>query len=251
MKKILLASAALIAFGATAANAQDLVTAKAGTIKLDVRVTGILPDEDAPLRVGNGLSALLGPADTKLPLHAEVDDSYVPTIGLEYYLNDNISIEAIAGTGVHEVTVPGAKAVLHDGALAPTVPAGLVNMTSDKVAKVAHLPPTVTAKYHFNSKGKFSPYVGAGVTYIWFYSEDSKNNVDLNLKDGFGYAVQLGLDVNTASKWSYNVDVKKIFFETDAYVGATSAGGAYVADALRSKVQLDPLVVSVGFGYKF
>ena len=106
MKKILLASAALIAFGATAANAQDLVTAKAGTIKLDVRVTGILPDEDAPLRVGNGLSALLGPADTKLPLHAEVDDSYVPTIGLEYYLTDNISIEAIAGTGVHEQLRP-------------------------------------------------------------------------------------------------------------------------------------------------
>ena len=244
MKKILLASAALIAFGATAANAQDLVTAKAGTIKLDVRVTGILPDEDAPLTVGNGLSGVLAPTLTtgaNTGLKAEVDDSYVPTIGLEYYLTDNISVEAIAGTGVHEVTVPGAKAAL--GALVP--------MTSDKVAKVAHLPPTVTAKYHFNSKGKFSPYVGAGVTYIWFYSEDSKNNVDLNLKDGFGYAVQLGLDVNTASKWSYNVDVKKIFFETDAYVGATTAGGAYVADALRSKVTLDPLVVSVGFGYKF
>ena len=244
MKKILLASAALIAFGATSAYADDLVTAHKGTLKLDVRLTGIIPDEDAPIRVGSGTAGILGPVDAQTGLHADVNDSYTPTIGLEYYLTDNISVEAIAGTGYHKITVPGSKAVLDDTL-------GLIDMRNDNVTKVAHLPPTITAKYHFNTKGKFSPYVGVGVSYIWFYSEDSQNGIKVDLDDGAGYAAQLGLDVNTASKWSYNIDVKKIWFETDATVRASLVNGALVEDALRSKVTLDPWVVSVGFGYKF
>jgi outer membrane protein len=42
--------------------------------------------------------------------------------------------------------------------------------------------------------------------------------------------------------WSLNADVKKVWFETDAKIN----GGA-----LKSKVKLDPVVASVGFGYKF
>ena len=42
--------------------------------------------------------------------------------------------------------------------------------------------------------------------------------------------------------WSANLDVKKVWFETDAKIN----GGA-----LTSKVKLDPVVASVGLSRKF
>ncbi|HQN52646.1 MAG TPA: OmpW family outer membrane protein, partial [Phenylobacterium sp.] len=69
-----------------------------------------------------------------------------------------------------------------------------------------------------------------------------KNGFKVKLDDGFGYALQAGVDIATAGKWSVNVDAKKIFFETDASIN----GGA-----LKSKVKLDPWVISAGVGYKF
>jgi outer membrane protein len=64
----------------------------------------------------------------------------------------------------------------------------------------------------------------------------------LALTNGFAPAVEGGVDVALAGKWSANLDVKKVFFKTDATIN----GGA-----LASKVYLDPLIVSAGIGYKF
>ncbi len=214
MKKLIISSIIALGFMAGAANAQDFIAPKAGTIKLDVRLTAVVPVEK-----GNILTA--GGVDTGLD--AEVNDSFVPTIGLEYYFTDKVSIEAIAGTANHTVKAVGGA-------------------TNVKVAELWHLPPTITAKYHFMAGQKVSPYVGAGVTYIWFYSEDGLNNFNVDMKDGLGYAVQAGADIATKGKWSYNIDVKKIMFETDANINF---------GALKSKVTLDPWVVSFGVGYKF
>lgn len=215
MKKLILASVAALALCATSAFADEAIKkAGKGTIKLDVRVTAVVPDESGDILTAAG-------ADSGLDV--AVNDSYVPTIGLEYYLTDNVSIEAIAGTANHTVKAVNAT-------------------TNVKVMELWHLPPTVTAKYHFKSESKLTPYVGAGLTYIWFYSEAKKNGFDVNLKDGFGYALQLGADYDLKGPWSLNFDVKKIMFETDADINA---------GALKSAVTLDPLVASVGFGYKF
>ena len=50
------------------------------------------------------------------------------------------------------------------------------------------------------------------------------------------------MDVALKDRWSANLDVKKVFFETDASVNN---------GALKTKVKLDPWVVSAGVGYKF
>lgn len=215
MKKIIIASIAALTLAAGGASAQEAFkTAHAGTIKLDVRATVVAPDES-----GNILTA----AGADSGLDVAVNDSVVPTIGLEYYLSPSVSLEIIAGTAPHSVKAVGGA-------------------TNIKVAEIYHVPPTLTAKYHFAPEAKVSPYVGAGLTYIWFASEDGKNGFKVDLKDDFGYTVQGGLDIATQGPWSINVDVKKIFFDTNAVIN----GGA-----LKSKVTLDPLVFSIGFGYKF
>ena len=147
----------------------------------------------------------------------------VPTIGISYFLTDHVAIEAIAGTSKHTVKAVG--------------PA-----TNVQVHDTWVLPPVVALQYHFAPDAKVSPYVGAGINYMLFYNDKDKNGFKVKLDDGFGYALQAGVDIATAGKWSVNVDAKKIFFETDASIN----GGA-----LKSKVKLDPWVISAGVGYKF
>ena len=89
---------------------------------------------------------------------------------------------------------------------------------------------------------RFSPYVGAGINFMLFYSGEDKNGFTVDLDNGVGYALQAGVDVAIQGPWSANLDVKKVWFETDAKIN----GGA-----LTSKVQLDPVVASVGLSRKF
>jgi outer membrane protein len=215
MKKIILASVVAIAMAATSASAADLVVAKKGTIKLDVRATAVVPAEE-------------GKVDQAPSLTVDINNSFVPTIGIEYYLTDAVSVEAIAGTANHKIKVNGLTAI------------GTAN---DDLAKIWHLPPTVTAKYHFDTKTAYVPYVGAGVSYVMFYSVKGQNGLSVDLKNKAGFALQAGVDVNTNTKMSYNFDVKKIYVETDARVN----NGVYTATG----VKVDPLVVSAGVGFKF
>ncbi len=220
MKKLILASVAALALSASGAMADGLVTAKKGTIKLDVRLTNVAPDEKGDVLTAAG-------ADTTL--NVAIGNYTIPTIGIEYYLTDNVSVEAIAGVTRHKISVPGIKAAL--------------NATpSDDLAKVWILPPNITAKYHFNTNSAFVPYVGAGINYMLYYSIKEQSSLPVSLKNKGGLALQAGFDVNTTSKLSYNFDVKYDFVKTDAKV----AGGAY-----KSNVTVNPLIVSLGVGYKF
>ncbi|MFW8695402.1 OmpW/AlkL family protein, partial [Mesorhizobium japonicum] len=97
------------------------------------------------------------------------------------------------------------------------------------------LPPVVTLQYRPLNSGRVSPYVGAGVNYMLFYSGKDKNGFTVDLGNGFGYALQAGADIGIQGPWSLNVDVKKVWFNTDANIND---------GALKSDVDLDPWVVS-------
>lgn len=213
IRTALLAGAAVLALAGTA-NAQEFTPKHKGLIMLNVRATDVSPDTSDAITTAAGAAT---------GLHVDVKDDVMPTIGLSYFLTDHVAIEAIAGTTKHTVRAqgPGTNIAVHDTWV---------------------LPPVVSLQYHFAPAAKFSPYVGAGVNYMIFYSGKDKNGFNVKLKDGFGYALQAGADIATKGPWSVNVDVKKVFFETDAKIN----GGT-----LKSKVNLDPWVVSGGFGYKF
>lgn len=212
-------TAAVLAAGlaltlAGAAQAQEFQPKSAGTTMLNVRVTSVDPE------AGDPITTLAGAATG---LRAEVNADVMPTIGLSYFFTDNVAVEVIAGTTKHTVTAKG--------------PA-----TDLKVKETWVLPPVVSLQYHFAPAAKVSPYVGAGVNYMIFYNGSDKNNFDLDIDNGFGFALQAGVDVAVSGPWSANLDVKKVFFETDATDNR---------NGVKSKVKLDPWVVSAGFGYKF
>ena len=206
-------AASLLAF--SAAQAQEAVKPKAkGDLVLNVRVTDVAPDAGNPI-----LTAAGAPSGLK----ADVNDDIKPTIGLSYFLSDKLAVEVIAGTTQHTVKAVGGA-------------------TNVEVHKTWVLPPVVSLQYHPFPAAKFSPYVGAGLNYMLFYSSKDKNGFKVKLDDGFGYALQVGADVPLNERYNLNIDVKKVWFETDASIN----GGA-----LKSKVKLDPIVASVGIGYRF
>ncbi len=199
---------------AGAVHADDFKPKTAGLVMLNVRLTDVSPDAGDPITTTAGAAT---------GLHADVKMDVMPTIGLTYFFTDHVAVEAIAGTTRHKIKAVG----------------GTTNVA---VKDTWVLPPVVALQYHFAPAAKVSPYVGAGVNYMIFYGGSNKNGFNLKLKDGFGAALQAGVDIAASGPWSVNVDVKKIFFKTDA---------KDAKNGLKASVNLDPWVLSAGFGYKF
>jgi outer membrane protein len=222
MKKSLLVLAVVAAF------APVLAQAEAGDFVVRLRATHVAPDESSKLGAQTDttpLAAAYGP-DAALV----VKSNTIPEIDFSYYITKNIAAELILAVGTrHDVIATktgGADANL-----------GSVNL----------LPPTLTGQWHFNPDQTFDPYLGAGVSYI----RAMDNNLNLGAtpirisRNSFGPAIQAGLDYNLGDKWLLNVDVKKIWFDTK--VEGQSGGVWYKIDQL----DINPWVISVGFGKKF
>ncbi|WIY70031.1 OmpW family outer membrane protein [Aquidulcibacter paucihalophilus] len=202
------------ATGATAQTANDWQVARKGDWIVTGRITDVSSSADDSIFTSGGV-------DTGL--NVDVGNSTMPTLGFTYFLTDNISVEAILGATQHEIRAQGGA-------------------TDVAVHETWVLPPVVTLQYRPAPEARVSPYVGAGINYMLFFDGKDQNGFTVDLEDGFGYALQAGADVALTGPWTLNVDVKKVWFDTEATVN----GGA-----LTSDVNLDPLVVSVGIGRKF
>lgn len=173
------------------------------------RAIGVIPDESSTTSIGGKVT---------------VDDQVVPELDFTYFFTDHIAAELIAAVTPHDM---GAKNT------------GLGNLD---LGDVWLLPPTLTAQYHFNPYGDIRPYVGAGLSYIHYFNVDSAGFNSIKYDDGFGYALQAGVDIAIDNHWAINADVKKIYHNVDAKIN----GGAVTAD-----VDLDPWIVGVGLAYRF
>lgn len=205
----LLISVTPLAFSAQAA-ARDLGDSWWSKERFEIRARaiGVIPDEDSTVDIGG---------------KAHVGNAVTPELDLSYFITNNIAVEAIAATAQHKLTYTG-DADLGDTWI---------------------LPPTVTLQYHFTPDSTFSPYVGAGINYSYFYGEKSGNGFNsLDVDGGFGWALQAGTDIWLNKNWGLNLDVKKIFLNVDAKVNAG-------ATPVHADVDLDPWIVGAGVSYRF
>lgn len=155
-------------------------------------------------------------------LDVEVGSNVRPTITAEYFVRDNLGIEVLASWPFeHDIDING-----------------LGNVGSTK-----HLPPTVSIQYHFG-EGKVRPFLGAGVNYTYFFSEDTNGALagsDLELDSSFGLAAHAGLDFKVGDKGSVRVDARWIDIDTDVKVDGADLG----------TVNIDPLVYGVAYVMEF
>jgi len=203
----------LLAQPAIAQQAGDMGLGKqAGTWLIRGRAVAVAPDVSSSISVIGGKAA--------------VTTSGSPEVDVTYFLTDNIAAELIAATTRHGVKATGTSL-------------GTVNLGSTWV-----LPPTATLQWHFAPKAQFSPYVGAGLNVTFFYNGKVPGGLiqKVTYSNNASAALQAGVDIGLGGRWFLNADVKKIFLSTTAKVN----GGAIVA-----KVDLDPWVGGIGFGYRF
>lgn len=197
---------------ASAFAAPQLAQAAEGPWMVRVRAVDLNMENKSDPILGTGPSDLI-----------EVDDKTIPEVDISYFFTKNIAAELILTyPQKHDVTVDGAK-----------------------IGTFKHLPPTLTLQYHFLPDATFRPYVGAGINYTRIGSVSlNALGADLDLEDdSIGGALQIGFDVKLTDNWFLNVDVKKIYIESDVTIKGT--------DTKVSKVTLDPLAIGVGVGYRF
>ncbi|MEQ8557219.1 MAG: OmpW family outer membrane protein [Henriciella sp.] len=200
------------------------------------RVIGVLPDEGANLSVGG----------TALPGSVDIGDQYVPELDITYFFTDNIAAELILGVTPHDVK-----------ATAVTVPGVLDGATVD-LGDVWLLPPTLTLQYHFDTGSAFKPYVGAGVNATFFFNEDEGAVADsIEYDPTVGFALQAGFDYDLDGQeggWAFNADVKKVWIEPDVTVDLSSALGPSLGVEkvkVNADVEINPVIVGLGLGYRF
>ena len=162
---------------------------------------------------------------------ADISSVTVPTLSLTYFLNPNFAVEAICCFTSHKITGKGGIAA------------------AGQIADTWLLPATITAQYHFTGLGGIKPYIGAGVSAFYFFSEKAGGalaNTSVDIDPALGFALQAGADFDLGGGWYARADVKKIFIDTKATWKNPDDTVAASANA-----QVDPLVVSVGLGYRF
>lgn len=149
-----------------------------------------------------------------------VSDKTIPEVDFSYFFSPNLAAELI-------LTVPQQ----HDVTLAGT-----------KIGTFKHLPPTLTAQWHFLPGQTVNPYVGAGLNFTLISDVKLANGaLDLD-KSSVGLAAQAGVDFKVAANCYINLDVKYAQLKTDV----KTAAGAKV-----TTVKVDPFLYGVGVGYRF
>ncbi|HEV2676403.1 MAG TPA: OmpW family outer membrane protein [Aliidongia sp.] len=184
----------------------------ADSLLVRVRGLGIMPD------TSSSISAIHG--------QVHVSDTVAPEVDASYFLTDGFAIETIVTTTRHRVVARGT--VLGD------VDAGTVRL----------LAPTVIAQWHFMPHAAFSPYVGAGATYSWFFDPAAPGGLvnKIAYSRALGGAIEAGADYNVTGRWFLNFDVKRLFFQTTVKID----GGA-----IRAETNVRPTIVGAGIGYRF
>ncbi|KAF1712797.1 OmpW/AlkL family protein [Pseudoxanthomonas sacheonensis] len=207
---ILAGLAAAIATAATPAFAQSK-----GDWTLGVGVHQVNPKSDNGALDGTALG--LG----RLPV--EVDSDVSPTVTLEYFIADDMGIEVLAALPFkHGISIDGVGTV----------------------GETKQLPPVVSFQYHFNSAGKVSPFLGAGINYTAFFSEESKGalaGTRLKLEDSWGLAAHAGLDFKVGDRSAVRVDVRWADIDAKVEVNGAKLGS----------VSIDPLVYGAAYVWKF
>ena len=157
-------------------------------------------------------------------LGLSINNKTLPDLDISYFFSPQFATELV-------LTYPQKQTVRAGGA---------------DIGSLKHLPPTLTAQYHFTELGSFKPYLGAGVNYTRFSNVSFTPAVQAALhpslkKNSYGLALQAGFDVQLDKNVYLNVDLKKVQISTDVSSAGTKVG----------TFKVDPWLAGVGVGWRF
>lgn len=160
-----------------------------------------------------------------------LENKMIPEVDITYFLTRNIAAELI-------LTYPQKHTVRVTQSAAGAFDAG----------SLKELPPALTLQYHFAPDAQFRPYVGAGFNYTTFSQvnlaplDGVSGGTNSISRSNFGGVLQAGFDVKVGTNSYINFDVKKVYIKTDL---SNSVLGKL------STLHGDPLLVGIGYGFRF
>ena len=208
-------STAVIVFLITSVFSLTAVAKEAGDWIVRAGITYIDPKSDN------------GTVPGEPPIELDVGSATMLTFDGTYMITSNFGIELLAALPFkHDIY-------------------GESDSERQKLATVKQLPPTLSAVYHFNTQGKFQPYVGAGVNWTIFFDENEKNDLDdldvsLKLTNSLGLAAVFGIDVALTEKMFLNGNIRYMDIDTDVKLDGTKVATATI----------DPWVYAINIGWK-
>lgn len=216
-KSILLAGAAALGLLAQPALAQQSPVRgkQAGDFMIGLGVIGVLPMDAGDVDLIGGTPS--------------ASFAVTPQLDFTYFFTPNFAVNLIAATTRHDVEVTGSA------------------LGDVDLGRVWALPPTLTFQYHPLPAERFSPYVGVGVNWTMFYGEGGGRTpgvLDVDVRNAFGVALNVGLDIEMAPNWLMNIDVKKLFLRPDVAVD-TALG------RVNATADLDPWIFGLSVRYRF
>jgi outer membrane protein len=207
MQKPLLSCAAALVLGTAALPA---LAQTAGDWTLGVGVHAVDPKSDNGRLAGGTLAV-------------DVDRDIKPSLTFEYFVRDNLGVEVLAAWPFeHDINIAGLG----------------------RVGSTKQLPPTVSLQYHFTGQGRISPFVGAGINYTAFFSEDTTGALagsKLKLDDSWGLAAHAGVDFAVGQRGAIRIDARWIDIDSDVALNGARLG----------TVAIDPIVYGAAYVMKF
>ncbi|MCA1325252.1 OmpW/AlkL family protein [Herbaspirillum sp. alder98] len=204
----------------------------------------------SPQDSSGGLNKLNGPGAGSYPNRTSaVSNADTVGLALTHFFTDNFALTADLG-------IPPEFKLKGTGDLAAV----------GEIGKAKQWSPAIVAKYYFGSANdKFRPFLGAGVTYVWYsgvsLTPAFQNSASLNsggtatasLSSSFAPVINAGATYNLNDRWSVSLSVSYIPLKTDADITAQPAGGlaALGPQRYKSTITLDPIVSFLSVGYKF
>lgn len=184
------------------------------------------------MRAGSATVRPTGGSDNVMGLgEFDIDNNTQLGLTFTYMATDNIGIELL-----------GATPFRHKVGLEAT----------GTLATVHQLPPTLMAQWYFmGNTSQWQPYIGVGVNYTMFY--DNKFNdtgraaglSNLDVKNSWGIAGQVGLDYQLTPEWMLNASVWYMDIDTTVSFDSATAGRQSI------DTHINPFVFFFGAGYRF
>ncbi len=209
-----LISAAIVIAASALAVTSTAAAKEAGDWLIRGRVIAVVPDESSKITPIGGA--------------AKVGNEVTAELDFSYFLTDHVAAELILATSKHSVSATGTA------------------IGDIDLGHVWALPPTLTLQYHFNPKGQLSPYLGAGINLTLFHSVNTGPVVaDVNYGTSFGVALQAGFDYRISKRLYFNVDVKRLWLNTNVKIDAGALG------MVTADVDINPFIIGTGVGIVF
>jgi len=243
-KTVLLAGMAATLPASGAAYAADIITQQPAAIaplpdesfshwQIRVRALTVLPMDHGSVR-----AAGVGKVS---PSGLRFSGSETPELDISYFFTKNIAAELILGTTYSRIYGKGKDMNKLN-----------LGMKGKRLGKTWILPPTLTLQYHFTNFGKFQPYIGGGVNYTFFYSENSSKYLgDLTVDGAWGGAAQIGFDYMMTKHWGLNFDVKKIWLAPSYHAKLGYRYGELAGTKVSGRARIDPWLIGAGVTYRF